>query len=240
MKGGEITTWVEWASFGISIVSLIASVTTCVTFAITAWKWAKDKSRIVDAFPDIANIGTWTAKRGTELLKQGSYLRIQNIGATGMCIQTIWMKSCEVSFKMMSLSKETISNILMPGQSMNIPCKNIGEDATVVLEYVTHSDSKTIRFERFKLSELIPTTYLLQLYSKPTRRQKKKEEYAGGQLFDEAVIGDRRRYIHDITKNKMSAFDNATNWLAANHYQYVVVGTGMLSENNHEPRTHVS
>ena len=63
---------------------------------------------------------------------------------------------------------------------MNISYKNIGEDTTLVLKYVTHSDSKTIKFERFKLSELIPTTYLLQLYSKPTRRQKKKEEFAGG------------------------------------------------------------
>lgn len=225
---GRIVNW--WDAF-----NLAASIGICLSIAAAVVTWWISRSRVMDAYPDVANIAEWAGK-DRETSEQGRVFRIQNIGGAGMCIQTINVKGCSLSFKPYQNIGSEPTNVLMPGERLYLYATEVTGEASLVVQYITHDNAKIIHYDRFDIGKLVPESYLLCRYVRPSMRQRFDMRYRCGQLFTEDGISSRKRTVRVTRRHGADAIENADLCLTAKGYKSMYIGFSGMYDDEAEAR----
>lgn len=199
-----------------------ASIVALLSFAAAAISWVIGRYRVMDAYPDVARLGDWSSNDQDR--EHGWSVRVQNIGGTGMAIQSIRFHGCGVSFKPITDVKDTPGNALMPGESLYLYLTDIQDDASVLLQYNTHKDARITHYDRYDLHHLIPEPNLLSAYVAPKMRIRRAMRYKEGQLFHGEGMNSHRRTIKFTPKGD-AGFNNAEQWMKEHGYDAMYFGS---------------
>ena len=212
-----------------------ASIGTCLSIAAAVVTWWISRRRVMDAYPDVADVAEWEGG-DRETHESGRVFRIQNIGGAGMCIQAINVAGCSLSFKPYESVGGEPTNVLMPGERLYLYATEVTDGASLVIQYTTHDNAKIIHYDRFDIGKLVPESYLLYRYVRPSIRQWLGMRYRCGNLFTENGISSRKRTIRVARRHWIDAIENADLWMTAKGYKSMNIGFHALYDDEAEAR----
>lgn len=211
-------------------IGLAASVVTCATFIAAVVSWKNSRNRVMDAYIDVAFTGDWNKRDNQgKVVANGRVLRVQNIGGMGLCLHYIWTKDAELTPDPYNgTGEKPPSAVIMPGETMTLyTVGDLGEQAELVIQYITHADARIIHYDRFTLNDLSSEAFLIGASVNPPLRARHMMRYHGGEFFTDNGPAQYRRIIKLSTggKRQRKQVMDATNWLLATGFHAQAPGT---------------
>lgn len=200
----------------LNIANGLASIAALISFSVAVCTWKRNRDRLMDGMLNVGRIAERSPRTA---------IRFQNVGGTGVLIQSIWFR-CE-SYSAGNVNDPNMPrNVLMPGELFNEYVTGDAEDVVVI--YATHNDVTVRHIDRFQLDGTSALPSRIRQYTKPTRKMRKAMKYRCGELFQNTTdCAPQRRTIPATMQPKDGdPLDYAINWLDTNGYHAIRGGIG--------------